>query len=285
MLLEDEHFWEKAWQQERKASRMSRMRTEYADIDWWNRRAPRWAQYSGEEEAKQRVAQLLNWLEDAKALNPHSEALDLGCGAGTDALTLAKQGWQVTALDPARGMLDVLERRAKQEGLANITTVCQRWEDIDLERLGWQRQFDLVTAFKCPAINNCSSLRKMIDACRGFCCFSGNVKRRNAAQAELWQRFFNEDMPSLPADIIYIFHIVLAWGYYPLLKFKHSRQQRELDMDRAVAETEDFFYPYLELTPKIRKEIRSYVEERATRGIFLQEQETVSGLLLWQVNR
>lgn len=55
-------------------------------------------------------------------------ALDLGCGAGTDSVYLAKRGWDVTSLDFMPKALEFTERRAKEAGVsirpveADITT-------------------------------------------------------------------------------------------------------------------------------------------------------------------
>jgi ubiquinone/menaquinone biosynthesis C-methylase UbiE len=40
-------------------------------------------------------------------VRPGEAALDLGCGTGTDALWLAEQGMQVTALDASPAMLEI----------------------------------------------------------------------------------------------------------------------------------------------------------------------------------
>ena len=42
---------------------------------------------------------------------------DLGAGTGKAARQMARRGWQVIALEPGEGMLDVLRARAAQEGL------------------------------------------------------------------------------------------------------------------------------------------------------------------------
>jgi len=65
-------------------------------------------------------------------------ALDIGCGAGTDSVFLASQGWDVTSLDFMPKALDYTQQRATEAGVtvtpveADITT----WEP--------PRQFDLV---------------------------------------------------------------------------------------------------------------------------------------------
>lgn len=41
-------------------------------------------------------------------------ALDVGCGEGADAIWLARQGWQVTAVDPSRVALDRAEAAARR---------------------------------------------------------------------------------------------------------------------------------------------------------------------------
>lgn len=59
-------------------------------------------------------------------------ALDAGCGTGTDALWLAGQGWQVTAVDIAENALERARARARELG-APVA-----------ERVHWQRE-DLTT--------------------------------------------------------------------------------------------------------------------------------------------
>jgi len=66
------------------------------------------------------------------------KALDIGCGAGTDSLFLAQQGWEVTSLDFMPKALEFTQQRAEAAGVsvhcveADIT----EWEPTD--------QFDLV---------------------------------------------------------------------------------------------------------------------------------------------
>lgn len=52
------------------------------------------------------------------ALADGREAVDLGAGTGAVALALARRGLKVTAVEPARAMLDLLEEQARHERLA-----------------------------------------------------------------------------------------------------------------------------------------------------------------------
>jgi 2-polyprenyl-3-methyl-5-hydroxy-6-metoxy-1,4-benzoquinol methylase len=44
-------------------------------------------------------------------------ALDLGCGTGTNTITLAKNGWQVTGVDFSRRAIHLAERKTKQNNV------------------------------------------------------------------------------------------------------------------------------------------------------------------------
>ncbi|MEM3556177.1 MAG: class I SAM-dependent methyltransferase [Candidatus Micrarchaeia archaeon] len=46
--------------------------------------------------------------------------IDIGCGAGSDAIFLAKQGFNVTALDFSKEALDVAAKRIKKEMIGNV---------------------------------------------------------------------------------------------------------------------------------------------------------------------
>src|SRR5512142_713246 len=56
--------------------------------------------------------ELLRFVDE----NPPGRALDLGCGTGTNALTLAKAGWQVTGVDYAWRAIALSRRRLAEEG-------------------------------------------------------------------------------------------------------------------------------------------------------------------------
>ncbi|KDN19102.1 SAM-dependent methyltransferase [Amycolatopsis rifamycinica] len=80
-------------------------------------------------------------VETVTPLSP-GRALDLGSGAGGDALWLARRGWRVTAADISAVALGHLARRARDLGLADRITT----ERHDLAATFPAGPFDLVSA-------------------------------------------------------------------------------------------------------------------------------------------
>ncbi|MZE77806.1 SAM-dependent methyltransferase [Streptomyces xinghaiensis] len=79
--------------------------------------------------------------ETAGPLRPGA-ALDLGCGAGGDALWLARHGWQVTAVDVSATAVERVRERARELGVGERVTA----ERHDLARSFPDGRFDLVSA-------------------------------------------------------------------------------------------------------------------------------------------
>ncbi|MEU6676125.1 class I SAM-dependent methyltransferase [Streptomyces sp. NPDC046925] len=105
-----------------------------------------WEQhYRARPAATARVNPLL--AETAAPLRPGA-ALDLGCGAGGDALWLAEQGWQVTAVDISTTAVERIRDRARALGIAD--RVAAEQHDLAVGFPGGQ--FDLVSAqyFQTP---------------------------------------------------------------------------------------------------------------------------------------
>jgi SAM-dependent methyltransferase len=61
--------------------------------------------------------ELVAAVEGPEALKP-SRALDLGCGTGTNAIYLARRGWEVTAVDFVDRPLRAARRRAEAAGVS-----------------------------------------------------------------------------------------------------------------------------------------------------------------------
>ncbi|MGW1029641.1 class I SAM-dependent methyltransferase [Streptomyces sp. NPDC002577] len=80
-------------------------------------------------------------VREAAGLEP-GRALDLGCGEGADAIWLAGQGWQVTAVDISRLALDRGVEHAAAEGVGDRID----WQQHDLGTSFPAGTFDLVSA-------------------------------------------------------------------------------------------------------------------------------------------
>jgi SAM-dependent methyltransferase len=77
---------------------------------------------------------------------PAGKALDLGCGTGTQAIYLARHGWQVTGVDAVAGPLEEAQRKAAAAG------VQASWVHGDITRLadlGIGSDFDFILDLAC----------------------------------------------------------------------------------------------------------------------------------------
>jgi SAM-dependent methyltransferase len=109
--------WNLAW-------RAARARTGFRwdGREFWNARAPSFAQHARETNY---CRQTLSLVQPA----PDLTVLDVGCAAGTLAVPLAPQVRGVTALDISDAMLGLLEKRCSEERIDNIRPVLAGWED------------------------------------------------------------------------------------------------------------------------------------------------------------
>jgi len=86
-----------------------------------------------------------NRMFDILAPPQRAEILDIGCGAGSQALALARRcrNCHITAVDIHQPYLDALRKRADEEGTAErIVTVCTSMDDIPFA----PEEFDVIWA-------------------------------------------------------------------------------------------------------------------------------------------
>ena len=73
-------------------------------------------------------------------------ALDLGCGTGTNALTIAEYGWKVTGIDYVPKAIRIAQRKARHAGLADRVKF-QIGDVLDLN--SFEGKHDLVLDIGC----------------------------------------------------------------------------------------------------------------------------------------
>ena len=59
--------------------------------------------------------------------------LDVGSGCGTFAIPLAKAGKTVTALDPSKAMIALLDEEIKKKKLRNVRTINAAWGEVEIK--------------------------------------------------------------------------------------------------------------------------------------------------------
>jgi SAM-dependent methyltransferase len=97
-----------------------------------------------------------------KILSPKPDwtVLNLPCGAGTLAVTLAQKVRVVTAVDPSASILNMVDDRCAMEGIPNVRTVLGDWDD-DCGTLGIQKH-DIAVASRTPQAEDlCSAVLKL----------------------------------------------------------------------------------------------------------------------------
>ncbi len=75
--------------------------------------------------------------------HPAGHAIDLGCGTGTNVVTLARAGWQVTGVDFASRAVHIARRKIKRSGIQANAFVA------DVTRLSYDALFDLALDIGC----------------------------------------------------------------------------------------------------------------------------------------
>jgi SAM-dependent methyltransferase len=101
-----------------------------------------WDEHYSRRTAESPVATVNPRLAEIAGPLPPGTALDLGCGAGGDALWLAGRGWQVTAVDISAAAVHSLRQQADGDGTGKPVTALR----VDLAEDFPAGTFDLVSA-------------------------------------------------------------------------------------------------------------------------------------------
>ncbi len=197
------------------------------------------------QEEHWRVEKTIEWTD----VKQGSRVLDIGSGPGALAIPFAKKAAHVTAVEPAVGMVSILQEKMTEQGVKNISVVQKLWEDINVEE-DLQPPYDVVIAsFSLGMSDIRAAIEKMIDASSKYIYlyhFAGPTSW-DLQWKELWPKLHGSEYhPAPKCDVLY--NVLYQMGIYPYVRtFRLQHSQRYASIQEAVdalrpqaqAETED----------------------------------------------
>lgn len=121
-------------------------------------------------------------------VTPESHVVDVGCGPGRFSLPLAHRARKVTAVDLSPVMLSLVRRAAREQGLANVATVAERWEEARVPAADV-----LVCSYVLPLIADAEGFLARMESARepqqGVAFVYMNALSGDALTDPLWRRF------------------------------------------------------------------------------------------------
>jgi 16S rRNA G527 N7-methylase RsmG len=202
--------WNEMWKERQKRHELSKLFDDPSHN--WNKRenAERYHSTS-RSEYDDRVKTTIAGLKITK----NSRVLDIGAGPGTLAIPLASRVKEIVSVEPGKGMVDILEERIRKERIANIVTICKRWEEIDPDH-DLSGKYDVVIASLSLTMEDIRlALQKMDDVSRGFVYLFWFVDMPfwERMYADLWKPLHGSDYYAGPkADCL--FCVLYQMGIY-----------------------------------------------------------------------
>ena len=275
--------WEKLWIEAKKGSVLEK-RPEDLEIEIYDRGAEDYRDAVKKKSYEYR--QILDYGQQMidvikEIIKPDFEVLDIGTGPGTLAIPLARLARKVTALDPSKGMLEVLEESAVAEGIENIETINKTWQELDDAKI--RERFDLVISsevvwqFDDVGVQ----LMRMHDASKKYCCATLHAGLTDDMDSELWSKIMNKEY-HFGVDYIYIYNILYSKGIYANVEVIDSDFIFEKSVNDAIRYYEYLFGLDTEVTPKVKEIIRDYVVENAVNGVYRRESEVKNAVMWWE---
>ena len=275
--------WEELWIEAKKGSVLEK-RPEDLEIEIYDRGAEEYRDAVKKKSYEYR--QILDYGQQMidvikEIIKPDFEVLDIGTGPGTLAIPLARLVRKVTALDPSKGMLEVLEESAVAEGIDNIETINKTWQAVNDAEI--RERFDLVISsevvwqFDDVGVQ----LMRMHDASKKYCCATLHAGLTDDMDSELWSRIMNKEY-NFGVDYIYIYNILYSKGIYANVEVIDSDFIFEKSVNDAIRYYEYIFGLHTEVTPKVKEIIRDYVVENAVNGVYRRESEVKNAVMWWE---
>ncbi len=259
--------WNEVWK-----NKMLRYNESHGNMDcagfWGNKNIAKQYWRTAKKNKEERIEKTIREIE----ISPMSRVLDIGSGPGILTIPLAEKVAHITAVEPAEGMINVLQDKIAEHGFTNIICIKKKWENINIIK-DLKAPYDVVIAsLSLGMLDIRESIQKMVDACSKYIYlywFAGEPAWE-IRYRKLWPVLHGTDYHSSPKCNI-LFNVLYDMGIYPHIRvFPYKHCNRFSSLSEAV----EYFIPRYRITMYRQKQVlRDYLKQ-----IIIEDKDS---MLLW----
>ncbi|MEA5084785.1 MAG: class I SAM-dependent methyltransferase [Lachnospiraceae bacterium] len=252
-----------------------------ASVDMWNSMAESFGSHTLPTFEDNNFLKL---IEKNKMIDNNSIVLDVGCGAGSYALTLAAHCKKVIGIDLSPRMIEIAKERALKENITNVEFFCADWHEMDLSKKGYEENFDLVFAHMTPAVQSWDTFLKLSQASRGWCALSKPTRRVDPVSDEVKKLVgISEKRESSDEDIVYAFELLWSKGICPMLEYEKQKWNMKKNFEEAYGLYVNRLKTYRKLSLEEEEKVVAYLKSIAKDGFICEDVDTTITTMVWHI--
>jgi SAM-dependent methyltransferase len=218
-------------------------------------------------------------------ITSESNVLDIGSGPGALSLMISGKASHVTAVEPSKEMMGILQDNISKHGIDNITCVNKRWEEINVET-DLKGPYDVVFAsYSLGMMDMEEAIRKM-KACSSKYVYLFWIAGKNLWDIycpDIWNSLHGKDYHPMPKFNV-LYNILYQIGIYPNVNVSKLRYvNRFSSFDEAVS----YCIPIYRISNSEQEEqLRYYLKTvlKEDEDSFFLEAQTNHVEVWWQNN-
>ncbi len=277
-------FWIKEWENIKKDDTFN-VHKGFSGQEFWDK-VSRSYNTNNKEISSKGIKKSIDMFKRNNCLFPGIKILEIGCGTGLLARTLAEQDALVTAIDFSLGMLERFRKDTPKNLEKNLNIIQMDWKKAELKQLGWENKFDLVIAFMSPAVSTPETLIKMMNASNNACAIKGwTGKRKHPILDGLWKRIMGNELDDKVASLIIKFNLLFAMELFPELYCDTIVWEQQISIEEEIENKLAFFKRVSDRPePELKKIITDYILSIANNSDTITKHHNgMTATIFWRV--
>lgn len=225
----------------------------------------------------------LQLLKKEQMLDESFDVLDIGCGGGAYSIAMSPFVHQIIGCDLSKEMIENAKKLSN--GIDNVSWQVKDWHNISIEEEKWTKKFDLSFAHMSPAIQDVTSLEKLIQTSRNYCVVTKPTRRTDSVLDIVKKMVgFKETRTDLDNDIRQIFNYTWLSGYQPKLMYENQEWLAVRTIEEAFIHYTSRIRQFIELSKEETDKIYQYLLSIANDGKVEEIIKSLTVTIYWSVN-